>query len=43
MLRTSVVIPVRDGERHLSALLAALEREGPDEVLVIDWLARPLD
>jgi glycosyltransferase involved in cell wall biosynthesis/GT2 family glycosyltransferase len=32
----SVVIPVRDGERHLGALLAALEREGPDEVLVID-------
>jgi O-antigen biosynthesis protein len=31
-----VVIPVRDGECHLSALLGALEREGPDEVLVID-------
>ena len=32
----SVVIPVLDGEEHLPALLAALEREGPDEVLVID-------
>jgi glycosyltransferase involved in cell wall biosynthesis len=34
--RTSVVIPVRDGERHLEALLTALGREGADEVLVID-------
>jgi O-antigen biosynthesis protein len=34
--RISVVIPVRDGERHLQALLAALHRETPDEVLVID-------
>jgi O-antigen biosynthesis protein len=33
---TSVVIPVRDGARHLDALLVALERERPDEVLVID-------
>jgi GT2 family glycosyltransferase len=32
----SVVIPVRDGERHLEELLAALRREAPDEVLVID-------
>jgi glycosyltransferase involved in cell wall biosynthesis len=35
-VRTSVVIPVRDGERDLGALLDALERERPDEVLVID-------
>ena len=34
--RTSVVIPVLDGERYLSRLLEALAREGPDEVLVID-------
>jgi glycosyltransferase involved in cell wall biosynthesis len=33
---TAVVIPVRDGTRYLEALLAALEREAPDEVLVID-------
>ena len=32
----SVVIPVRNGERHLEDLLAALRREEPDEVLVID-------
>jgi O-antigen biosynthesis protein len=32
----SVVIPVLNGEAHLPGLLAALEREGPDEVLVID-------
>ena len=32
----SVVIPVKDGERYLGEVLAALEREGPDEVLVID-------
>jgi GT2 family glycosyltransferase/glycosyltransferase involved in cell wall biosynthesis len=31
-----VVVPVRDGERYLEELLAALEREGVDEVLVID-------
>jgi glycosyltransferase involved in cell wall biosynthesis len=36
VLRASVVIPVRDGERHLGELLRALEREGPDQVLVID-------
>jgi glycosyltransferase involved in cell wall biosynthesis/GT2 family glycosyltransferase len=34
--RFSVVIPVKDGQRYLAELLAALEREGPDEVLVID-------
>jgi O-antigen biosynthesis protein len=32
----SVVIPVKDGERYLEELLAALAREGADEVLVID-------
>ncbi|HWH44529.1 MAG TPA: glycosyltransferase [Thermoleophilaceae bacterium] len=32
----SVVIPVKDGERHLAELLDALRREAPDEVLVID-------
>jgi glycosyltransferase involved in cell wall biosynthesis len=31
-----VVIPVRDGERYLEDLLAAVAVEGPDEVLVID-------
>jgi glycosyltransferase involved in cell wall biosynthesis len=36
MAAASVVIPVRDGARYLGELLAALEREGPDEVLVID-------
>jgi glycosyltransferase involved in cell wall biosynthesis len=34
--RVSVVIPVKDGERYLGELLAALAREGPEEVLVID-------
>jgi len=34
--RVSVVIPVKDGERYLKELLDALEREEPDEVLVID-------
>jgi glycosyltransferase involved in cell wall biosynthesis len=34
--RFSVVIPVKDGERYLEELLAALTRENPDEVLVID-------
>jgi glycosyltransferase involved in cell wall biosynthesis/GT2 family glycosyltransferase len=34
--RVSVVIPVKDGERHLAELLDALAREGADEVLVID-------
>jgi glycosyltransferase involved in cell wall biosynthesis len=32
----SVVIPVKDGERYLEELLAALAREGVEEVLVID-------
>jgi glycosyltransferase involved in cell wall biosynthesis len=32
----SVVIPVKDGSRYLPDLLAALERESPAEVLVID-------
>ena len=36
MVSVSVVIPVRDGERHLGNVLRALRREGPDEVLVID-------
>jgi glycosyltransferase involved in cell wall biosynthesis len=34
--RVSVVIPVKDGERYLEELLAALACEAPDEVLVID-------
>jgi O-antigen biosynthesis protein len=34
--RVSVVIPVKDGARYLEELLAALAREGADEVLVID-------
>ncbi len=34
--RVSVVIPVKDGERYLEELLAALSREGAEEVLVID-------
>ncbi len=36
MSRVSVVIPVKDGERYLEELLAALAREGVEEVLVID-------
>jgi O-antigen biosynthesis protein len=36
VLTVSVVIPVRDGERHLRDVLEALRREGPNEVLVID-------
>lgn len=32
----SVVVPVKDGARHLPELLAALAAEGPDEVLVVD-------
>jgi glycosyltransferase involved in cell wall biosynthesis/GT2 family glycosyltransferase len=32
----SVVIPVKDGERYLEEILAALALEAPDEVLVID-------
>jgi glycosyltransferase involved in cell wall biosynthesis len=34
--RVSVAIPVKDGRRYLAELLSALEREGPDEVLVVD-------
>jgi O-antigen biosynthesis protein len=34
--RVSVVIPVKDGERHLRELLDALAREDVDQVLVID-------
>lgn len=36
MERISVVIPVKDGSRYLPELLAALDRESPHEVLVID-------
>ncbi len=37
MTELSVVIPVKDGERYLRALLAAVEREAPEaEVLVLD-------
>lgn len=32
----SVVIPVKDGERYLAEILTAVEREGADEVVVID-------
>ena len=32
----AVVVPVKDGAAHLPELLAALRREGPDELLVID-------
>ncbi|HVW19324.1 MAG TPA: glycosyltransferase family 2 protein, partial [Solirubrobacteraceae bacterium] len=32
----SVVVPVKDGARHLPEQLAALAAEGPDEVLVVD-------
>ncbi len=32
----SVVVPVKDGERFLGELLAAVADEGPDEVLIID-------
>jgi O-antigen biosynthesis protein len=34
--RFSVVIPVRDGERYLEEVLAAVARENPDEILIID-------
>jgi glycosyltransferase involved in cell wall biosynthesis/GT2 family glycosyltransferase len=33
---TSVVVPVKNGERYLAELLAAVIREQPDEILVID-------
>ncbi len=36
MIRVSVVIPVKDGERYLQELLEALAAEGVDETLVID-------
>ncbi|MGA2453506.1 MAG: glycosyltransferase [Solirubrobacteraceae bacterium] len=36
MKSVAAVIPVKDGERYLEELLAALAREGVDEVLVID-------
>ncbi len=36
MKSVSAVIPVKDGERYLQELLAALRREGVDEILVID-------
>jgi glycosyltransferase involved in cell wall biosynthesis/GT2 family glycosyltransferase len=34
--RTSAVIPVKDGDRYLEELLAALAGEGVEEILVID-------
>lgn len=36
MSRFSVVIPVKNGERYLEEVLAAIKREAPEEVLVID-------
>lgn len=36
MSRFSVVIPVKDGARFLDEVLAAVMREGPGEVLVVD-------
>lgn len=36
MSTVSAIIPVKDGERYLRELLEALEREGVDEVIVID-------
>ena len=36
MTSVATVIPVKDGERYLEELLAALAREGVQEVLVID-------
>jgi O-antigen biosynthesis protein len=36
MTSTSVIIPVKDGGRYLGEILAALEREGADEALIID-------
>ncbi len=36
MATTAVVIPVKDGARWLAEVLAAVAREQPDEVLVID-------
>lgn len=36
MMRASVVIPVKDGERYLEELLESVLAQSPDEVLVID-------
>ncbi len=36
MTRVTAVVPVKDGERYLAELLAALKREGVDETIVID-------
>ena len=36
MTSVAAVVPVKDGERYLAELLAALAREGVDELLVID-------
>lgn len=36
MASISVVVPVKDGERHLAASLAAVRAQGPDEILVVD-------
>ncbi len=36
MLGASVVIPVKDGARHLARVLAAVQAEGDAEILVID-------
>ncbi|MBA2629960.1 MAG: glycosyltransferase family 2 protein, partial [Thermoleophilaceae bacterium] len=35
MASISVVVPVKDGERHLAASLAAVRAQGPDEILVV--------
>jgi GT2 family glycosyltransferase/glycosyltransferase involved in cell wall biosynthesis len=34
--RVTAVVPVKDGERYLAELLAALRREGVDELIMID-------
>ena len=34
--RLSAVIPVKDGARYLAEVLAALEREGVDDIVVVD-------
>jgi glycosyltransferase involved in cell wall biosynthesis/GT2 family glycosyltransferase len=34
--RVTAVVPVKDGERYLAELLAALRREGVEELIVID-------
>ena len=43
MTRVSVVIPVKDGARYLAEVLAAVAREGADEVLVIDSGSREVN